>query len=97
MNFGNFVYDYDIPEELLMQETMGKLELSPPTITRQNACNNLWMMNNNNQFAEIDFETTVYRTIEEEVAITNSSSENLNKRTSDDNNQFPTIKKIKTI
>ena len=98
MNFGNFVYeyeyDYNIPEELLMIPE----NASPPPITRQRAYNNLYNINNNYEFVEVNVESPVYRTLEFnlEVPITSAKSEEYSKSINE-NNELPKVKRIKTI
>ena len=94
MNFGNYVYEYDIPEELLITPE----NLVPPPITRQKAYNNLYNINDNYQFVEVNLEFPVYRTLEFnlEVPITSAKSEEYSNSNSN-NNKLPTIKKINTI
>ena len=96
MNFGNFVYEYDynIPEELLMIPE----NASPPPITRQKAFNNLYNINNNYEFIEVNVESPVYRTLEFnlEVPITSAKSEEYS-NSINKNNELPKVKRIKTI
>ena len=96
MNFGNFVYEYDynIPEELLMIPE----NASPPPITRQRAFNNLYNINNNYEFVEVNVESPVYRTLEFnlEVPITSAKSEEYSK-SNNKNNELPKVERIKTI
>ena len=106
MNFGNYVYnyDYDIEEELLMSPE----NAVPPPIIRQRAYNNLYNINNNYEFEEVNVEGPIYRTLEFnlEVPITSAKSEeyiksNNNNDSFDHNNNFdnelPKAKRIKTI
>lgn len=96
MNFGNYVYnyDYDIPEELLIIPE----NASPPPITRQRAYNNLYNINDNYQFVEVNLEVPVYRTLEFnlEVPITSAKSEEYS-NSNNKNNELPKVKRIKTI
>ena len=99
MNFGNFVYeyeyDYNIPEELLMIPE----NASPPPITRQRAYNNLYNINNNYEFVEVNVESPVYRTVEinVDVPITSTKSEEYSHHHIYKNNNLPKVKRIKTI
>ena len=96
MNFGNFVYEYEhnIPEELLIIPE----NASPPPITRQRAFINLYNINNNYEFEEVNVESPVYRTLEFnlEVPITSAKSEEhiIN---NNNNNKLPKVKRIRTI
>lgn len=92
MNFGNYVYDYDYDiEELLLED------ITPPPITRQKAYNNLYNINDNYQFVEVNLEFPVYRTLEFnlEVPITSAKSEEYSNSNSN-NNKLPKVKRIKT-
>ena len=97
MNFGKFFYeyeyDYNIPEELLIIPD----NASPPPITRQRAYNNLYNINNNYEFEEVNFEGPVYRTLEFnlKVPITSAKSEQITNKS--DNNELPKIKRVRTI
>lgn len=94
MNFGNHVYDYDIPEELLITP----VNLVPPPITRQKAYNNLYNINDNYQFVEVNLESPVYRTLEFDLEIPVTTTTRSHEITSEiNNNKLPKIKKINTI
>lgn len=106
MNFGNYEYnyeyDYNIPEELLMSPE----NAVPPPIIRQRAFNNLYNINDNYEFEEVNVEGPIYRTMEinVDVPITSTKSEEYIKSNNDsfdhDNNfdhDLPKAKRIKTI
>lgn len=93
MNFGNHVYDYDIPEELLITP----VNLVPPPITRQKAYNNLYNINDNYQFVEVNLESPVYRTLEFDLEIPVTTTRSHEITSEINNNKLPKIKKINTI
>lgn len=101
MNFGNYVYDDDNDiEELLLEE------ITPPPITRQRAYNNLYNINDNYQFVEVNLESHVYRTVElhseiiPTITLTSAKSEeysNSYDSNNNNNNKLPRVKRIRTI